>query len=187
MKQMIFKPSYSPASATTERELFTLRPSILAIWPVFVAIPMAALFACSSYIMGCDIYDHWFSIPEGARDIAWRLASDENRNGFRMNILVLLGLIVGVICLIVYIAYSFKAWKEKEIVLTASQIIYTVKNTTKVYSINQIVSYIGDTGHFFRDVSYKLNTNEIISVEYVKASAVESANNYIDNYIHNKR
>lgn len=187
MEQKIFNPDYSPTSPATERELFKLRPSILSIWPVFIAIPLAFIFGLLCTYATCDVYDRWFSLPEGMRDIAWGLASDGMRSSFRMKILILLGYIAGVICLIVYIIHSFGAWKEKQIVLTSSQIIYTVKKSTKTYAINQIVSYTGDKGHFFRDISYTLNTNEVISVEYVRASVVEAANNYIDNYINSKR
>lgn len=185
MEQKIFNSDYFPTS--TERELFKLRPSILAIWPVFVAIPLAFILGMACFYVACDVYDHWFSLPEGARDIAWRFASDNSKNDFRMTIFLLLGYIAGVICLVVYIIHSFRAWKEKEIVLTNFQIIYTVKNSTKAYAINQILSYSGGKGYFFRDISYTLNTDEVISVEYVRSSVVKAANNYIDNYINCKK
>lgn len=186
-QKTVFNPNFSSTSLIEENVLFTLRPSILAIWPVFLAIPMAVIFFLASYVLLTKAYDSWFSTPQMARDIAWSLASEGERNGFRLEMIYMIITIIGTICLISYIIVAFKSWKEKKIVLTNSHITYTNKSKSKTYSIHQIVSCTEDKGGFFKDISYLLNTNEVISVEYVKKSIVEAANNHIANYLNGNR
>ena len=47
-------------------------------------------------------------------------------------------------------------------------------------SIEQVVSYAGDKSGYFKEISYALNTNEIISVDNVKSSEKVAADNYIN-------
>lgn len=186
-QKIIFNPDYSSISPKEERVLFTLHPSILAIWPVFAAIPLALVFALASYSSLCSVYDAWFSKPEWARDVAWSLASSGDRHELRTGMLFAIGSVVGFVCLIIYILKCFRLWKEKKIEITNANVIYIEKDKARTYSINQIVSFTGGKGYFFKDASYSLNTNEVISVEYVRASTVNAANNYINSYINGKK
>lgn len=189
-QNVTFTPVHTATFPCEEQVLFTLRPSVLGYWPLVLAIPATGFFSlCALGLVGA-MYNEWYSKPQWARDIAWQFASEAKRSEMRqemfLGVFLLLFFLVLAYFPIKYIVKSVRQLTGKRIIITNSQIYYINKGKTKAYSIGQIVAYAGDKSGFFKDISYSLNTNEVISVENVKASDVDAANNYISNSVNSK-
>ena len=188
-QNITFNPVYTATPPFEEQVLFTLKPSILSYWALVLAIPATGFFSlCALGLVGA-MYNEWYSKPQWARDIAWQFASEAKRSEMRqemfLGVFLLLFFLVLAYFPIKYIVKSVRQLTGKRIIITNSQIYYINKGKTKAYSIEQVVSYAGDKSGYFKEISYALNTNEIISVENVKTSDIVAANNYINIFFNN--
>lgn len=187
-RQAFTSVSFKTAQAEREESKFVLHPHILAVWSLFILLPLTFCFISTSIVMSLsvlyNVYDQYFSKPEWARSLSWRMASEDTRMELLWSILGAIVLVVIAVSLFVYVRKLWKAFFERKIEITDKQIIYMVNNQCKSFSITDLSSFNVAKGRLFADIEYSSQDGQTISLEFVKKKDFEKVNRFLQTKLH---